>query len=128
MPVGIGEDVVHAEHAGHSGDDAQHIAVGPVGRQEHIQQEDHRHIGGVLVQVDVPQEQTQHHRRQIQSEGNGQVPAGARQPQAGKSPLPLVLAAELGQIGFPVHAAAPFLYMHGVIVAHPSVKKSLNPC
>ena len=39
-----------------------------------------------------------------------------------------LLAAELGQIAFPVHGAAPFLYMSGAIVAHPGAKKLLNTC
>ena len=110
VPVGIREYVVHAEHTGHGGDDTQDITVGPVGRQEHVQQEDHRHVAGVPVQVDVPQEQAQQHRRQIQPEGDGQIPSGVGQTQTGRGALPLILAAQPVPIGFLIHRRSlPFI-------------------
>ena len=124
MPVGVGEDIVHAEHTRHGGDDAQQIPVGPVGRQEYIQEEDHRHIGGIPMLVDIPQEQAQQHRRQIQAERNSQILRRVGQALADGGSLPLFMAAELLPIG--VHIHSPLLYKYAAIVTHFCVKKALK--
>ena len=83
VPVGRGEDVVHAEHGEDGDDEAEEESLRQQRRQKHVQQEDHVHIPGVAVLAGPPQDQAQHHRQGIQAHGDDKVLAGVGKANGG---------------------------------------------
>ena len=61
--------------------------------------------------VDIPQEQAQQHRRQIQAERNSQIHRRVGQALADGGSLPLFMAAELRPIGVHIHRPPFFISM-----------------
>ena len=128
LPEGRGEDIVHAEHGEHRDGQAEEKPVRQQGRQKHIQQEDHGHIAGVVVGVEVPQHQTEPHRDQIQRHGYDKILSGIRQqvrPEQASPLQPLVGPADLKAL----HGCfSPPRACIVTIVPYFGVKKTLKSC
>ena len=103
MPEGVGKDDVHAEHPHHCHDDAQQIAVRPVGGKEHIQQKDHGNVAGVVVHIEAAQQQTAHNGYQVESQCFQHIHAGKAQANGPQQLSPAGL--------FTGHSRPPLLLM-----------------
>ena len=73
LPVGLGENIVHAQNTQHGAKKAEQISLRQHRRQKHICQKQHGHIAGVPSLVQGTQQQAGDDRGQIQTEGNNEV-------------------------------------------------------
>ena len=73
MPVRLGKDIVHAQHAEHRVEQAEEKAVCEKRRQKDIEQENHGDVARGLARVEVTQNQADKHRRGIEQERDEKI-------------------------------------------------------